>query len=107
MIKKLLRIVFLCALFSQFFTKASAQYAIGGQAGNTLVKSVYWLTWDSGAAGSTMISHPADYNAFNITNGTYVWQFSPTVRIQLYWVTRFQVPITCKPIRLAVILAMV
>ncbi|MGZ3757715.1 MAG: CshA/CshB family fibrillar adhesin-related protein [Mucilaginibacter sp.] len=81
MIKKLLRIVFLCALFSQFFTKASAQYAIGGTAGNTLVKSVYWLTWDSGAAGSTMISHPADYSAFNITNGTYVWQFSPTVRI--------------------------
>ena len=28
-----------------------------------------------------MISSPAGYNAFNIINGTYVWQFSPTVRI--------------------------
>jgi len=81
MMKKLLRIVFLCLLFCQIVNKATAQYAIGGAAGNTLVKSVYWLTWDSGATGSTMISWPSGYNAYNIINGTYVWQFSPTVRI--------------------------
>ncbi|WP_158534921.1 CshA/CshB family fibrillar adhesin-related protein [Mucilaginibacter hurinus] len=65
----------------QVFTKASAQYAVGGSAGTNLVNSVYWLTWDQNATGSTLISQPAGANAGNLINGTYVWQFSPTVRI--------------------------
>lgn len=68
-------------LICLFFTKASAQYAIGGTAGVNLYNSVYWLTWDPTASGSTMISFPAGANAGNVINGTYIWQFSPTVRI--------------------------
>ena len=82
MIKKLLpKIALIFALAVLSFKQASAQYAIGGTAGTTLVNSVYWLTWDPTAAGSTLISAPAGSNAGNISNGTYVWQFSPTVRI--------------------------
>ncbi len=77
----LFKIFLLTALLCQFFTKASAQYAIGGSAGTTLVNSVYWLTWDKGSSGSTLISVPPGADAFNVINGTYVWQFSPTVRI--------------------------
>ncbi|RYZ95234.1 MAG: hypothetical protein EOP47_26240, partial [Sphingobacteriaceae bacterium] len=65
----------------QVFTKATAQYAIGGTAGTNLVNSVYWLTWDQNASGSTLITQPAGANGNNLINGTYVWQFSPTVRI--------------------------
>ncbi|RYD94694.1 MAG: hypothetical protein EOP54_17075, partial [Sphingobacteriales bacterium] len=65
----------------QIFTNASAQYAIGGTAGENLVNSVYWLTWDQTATGSTLISQPAGASGSNLINGTYVWQFSPTVRI--------------------------
>ncbi|RYY32630.1 MAG: hypothetical protein EOP46_18505, partial [Sphingobacteriaceae bacterium] len=77
----LLKTVLLCCLLGLFFTKARAQYAIGGTAGANLVNSVYWLTWDRGIPGSTIISSPAGSNGQNIINGTYVWQFSPTVRI--------------------------
>ncbi|WP_448701109.1 CshA/CshB family fibrillar adhesin-related protein [Mucilaginibacter sp. AW1-3] len=77
----LFRIVLLCFLFCQAFNSAVAQYAIGGSAGTNLVNSVYWLTWDKSATGSTLISTPAGADAYNILSGTYVWQFSPTVRI--------------------------
>lgn len=77
----LFRIVLLFFLLCQLFDKAIAQYAIGGSAGTNLVNSVYWLTWDPTATGSTMISQPAGASATNIINGTYVWQFSPSVRI--------------------------
>lgn len=79
--KYLFKIILLCVLLSQVFTRAQAQYAIGGTAGTTLVNSVYWLTWDKTASNSTLISQPATADAFHIVNGTYVWQFSPTVRI--------------------------
>ncbi|MVN92686.1 CshA/CshB family fibrillar adhesin-related protein [Mucilaginibacter aquatilis] len=78
--KYLLRVallfVFICGAFS-----ASAQYAIGGSAGVKLANSVYWLTWDRSAPGSTLIETPVGYSSSNIISGTYVWQFSPTVRI--------------------------
>ncbi|UEG55055.1 CshA/CshB family fibrillar adhesin-related protein [Mucilaginibacter daejeonensis] len=61
--------------------RSSAQYAIGGSAGTNLVNSVYWLTWDRNASNSTLESAPAGYTPSNIVNGTYVWRFSPTVRI--------------------------
>ncbi len=60
---------------------ANAQYAIGGSAGTNLVNSVYWLTWNRSDPNSTLVTAPAGSNASNIVNGTYVWQFSPTVRI--------------------------
>jgi gliding motility-associated-like protein len=75
------KIVLLCFLFCLAFTRSAAQYAIGGSAGTTLVNSVYWLTWDPTATGTTMISSPAGADASHIINGTYVWQFSPSVRI--------------------------
>jgi gliding motility-associated-like protein len=81
MIKKILPKLLLLCMVCLMFNKASAQYAIGGSAGTGLVNSVYWLTWDKAANGSTLVSAPAASNAFNIVNGTYVWQFSPTVRI--------------------------
>ncbi|GAA4306698.1 hypothetical protein GCM10023149_00050 [Mucilaginibacter gynuensis] len=77
----LFKVILLCVLLCQFFTKASAQYAIGGSAGTSLARSVYWLTWDKLANGSTLITQPVGADASNIINGTYVWQFSPTVRI--------------------------
>jgi gliding motility-associated-like protein len=77
----LFKIALLCVLLCQVFTKASAQYAIGGSAGTNLVNSVYWLTWDKNASGATLITQPAGADAQHIINGTYVWQFSPTVRI--------------------------
>jgi gliding motility-associated-like protein len=77
----LFKIFLLSVLLCQLFTKADAQYAIGGSAGTTLVNSVYWLTWDKNSAGSTLVSTPAGADAFDVINGTYVWQFSPTVRI--------------------------
>jgi len=75
------KIFLIVVILCQFYTKAKAQYAIGGTAGANLYNSVYWLTWDATASGSTLISAPAGANASNITNGTYIWQFSPTVRI--------------------------
>jgi gliding motility-associated-like protein len=82
MIKKyLLKVLLLCFMLFPGFNKALAQYAIGGSAGTSLTNSVYWLTWDKDANGSTLIQAPAASNAFNLVNGTYVWQFSPTVRI--------------------------
>ncbi len=82
MIKKyLLKLVVLSVMLSGVFTKTSAQYAIGGTAGTTLANSVYWLTWDNGVIGSTLITTPVGYDAYHIVNGTYVWQFSPTVQI--------------------------
>ncbi|MDT3402200.1 CshA/CshB family fibrillar adhesin-related protein [Mucilaginibacter terrae] len=68
--------VFICGAFN-----ASAQYAVGGSAGVKLANSVYWLTWDRAASGATLIDAPVGYTSANIINGTYVWQFSPTVRI--------------------------
>jgi gliding motility-associated-like protein len=79
--KYLLKVLLLCFLLCHVFNKASAQYAIGGSAGTNLANSVYWLTWDKAASGSTLITSPAGSNVSNIINGTYVWQFSPTVRI--------------------------
>jgi gliding motility-associated-like protein len=76
-----LRGIILLLLLSQFLTKAEAQYAIGGTAGPNLVNSVYWLTWDKSALGSTLISVPSGADANHIINGTYVWQFSPAVKI--------------------------
>jgi gliding motility-associated-like protein len=75
------KIVLLSLLFCLTFTRAAAQYAIGGSAGTNLVNSVYWLTWDPTAIGTTMISSPVGADASHVINGTYVWQFSPTVRI--------------------------
>ncbi|RYE18172.1 MAG: hypothetical protein EOP51_22485, partial [Sphingobacteriales bacterium] len=70
-----------CVLLGLFINTASAQYAIGGTAGPNLTSSVYWLTWDKTASGSTLITTPVGADAAHIINGTYVWQFSPTVRI--------------------------
>jgi gliding motility-associated-like protein len=82
MIKQyLLKVTLLCLLLSCAFNQAWAQYAIGGSAGANLSNAVYWLTWDKNAPGTTLISAPTASNAYNIINGTYVWQFSPTVRI--------------------------
>jgi hypothetical protein len=82
MIKQyLLKVTLLCLLLSCAFNQAWAQYAIGGSAGANLANAVYWLTWDKNAPGTTLISAPAASNASNIIAGTYVWQFSPTVRI--------------------------
>ncbi|MEO6522790.1 MAG: CshA/CshB family fibrillar adhesin-related protein [Mucilaginibacter sp.] len=76
------KIILILTILCQFCTKAKAQYAIGGSAGVNLYNSVYWLTWgDIGTPGSTMISAPSGANAGSIINGTYIWQFSPTVRI--------------------------
>ncbi|OCX51008.1 hypothetical protein BEL04_20020 [Mucilaginibacter sp. PPCGB 2223] len=77
----LFKVFLLCFLLCRFAGATMAQYAIGGSAGTTLVNSVYWLTWDPTATGTTMISSPAGADASHIINGTYVWQFSPTVRI--------------------------
>ncbi|RVU01393.1 T9SS type B sorting domain-containing protein [Mucilaginibacter limnophilus] len=79
--KYLLKVVLFCCLISIFSKNAWAQYAIGGTAGANLVNSVYWLTWDNTIPSSTMISSPAGFTPQNIIAGTYVWQFSPTVRI--------------------------
>ncbi|GAA4914128.1 CshA/CshB family fibrillar adhesin-related protein [Mucilaginibacter defluvii] len=73
--------VLLLAIFF-YSDKARAQYAIGGEAGTSLVNSVYWLTWDKTLTGSTLITSPSGSSAQNITNGNYVWQFSPTVQIR-------------------------
>jgi len=82
MIKQyLLKVTLLCLLLSCAFNQARAQYAIGGSAGTNLANAVYWLTWDKNAPGTTLISAPAASNASNIIAGTYIWQFSPTVRI--------------------------
>ena len=82
MIKKYLpKVLLLCFLFCLCLNKAWAQYAVGGSAGTTLTNSVYWLTWDKAASGSKLLSSPAGSSGSNIINGTYVWQFSPTVRI--------------------------
>jgi len=76
------KIFLLFALFCQFFTAAQAQnYAIGGTAGSTLTGSVFWLNWDNTVSGNKLISAPNSYDPQHITNGTYVWQYSPTVRI--------------------------
>lgn len=75
------KIILLSVLLSLSFIRTSAQYAVGGSAGLTLAHSVYWLTWDPTVAGSTLISSPAGTSASNVPNGTYVWKFSPTVRI--------------------------
>jgi gliding motility-associated-like protein len=75
------KIILILTVLCQFYTNAKAQYAVGGSAGANLYNSVYWLTWDAGASGSTLISAPFGSNAGNVTNGTYIWQFSPTVRI--------------------------
>lgn len=72
----LFKIILLFVVLSGVFTRASAQYAIGGTA-DSLAKAVYWLTWDP----AKMLSAPAGADATHIINGTYVWQFSPTVRI--------------------------
>ena len=77
----LLKFILLLVLLNLLLTKASAQYAIGGSAGTTLTHSVYWLTWDNSTPGSALISKPAGSSFYNVTAGTYVWQFSPTVRI--------------------------
>jgi len=77
----LFKVFLLCFLLCRFCDTAVAQYAIGGSAGTNLVNSVYWLTWDPTATGTTMISSPAGADASHIINGTYVWQFSPSVRI--------------------------
>lgn len=77
----LFKVLLLCFILCRFYNTATAQYALGGSAGTTLANSVYWLTWDPTATGSTMISSPAGADASHIINGTYVWQFSPTVRI--------------------------
>ncbi|WP_158825466.1 CshA/CshB family fibrillar adhesin-related protein [Mucilaginibacter lacusdianchii] len=77
----LLKVALLLALLLQVFTKASAQYAIGGSAGPNLYNSVYWLTWDKNLTGSTLISSPDGADAQHVLEGKYVWQFSPTVRI--------------------------
>ncbi|MCC8407961.1 CshA/CshB family fibrillar adhesin-related protein [Mucilaginibacter sp. UR6-1] len=61
---------------------ARAQYAIGGEAGTNLVNSVYWLTWDKNATGTTLVSSPAGSDAQHVLAGNYVWQFSPTVQIR-------------------------
>ncbi|MBS7564431.1 gliding motility-associated C-terminal domain-containing protein [Mucilaginibacter sp. Bleaf8] len=77
----LLKVALLFVLFCHVFTKASAQYAISGSAGPNTYNSVYWLTWDPAAPNSTLISSPTGADASHIINGTYTWQFSPTVRI--------------------------
>lgn len=77
----LLKFILLFVLLNLLLTKASAQYAIGGSAGTNLTHSVYWLTWDNSTPGSALISKPAGSSFYNVTAGTYVWQFSPTVRI--------------------------
>ncbi|WP_345953832.1 CshA/CshB family fibrillar adhesin-related protein [Mucilaginibacter sp. PAMB04168] len=79
--KYILRVLLLFVMLACAVKPAAAQYAIGGSAGTNLANSVYWLTWDKNAVGTTLISAPASANASNIVNGTYVWQFSPTVRI--------------------------
>jgi len=82
MIKKYLpKVLLLCFVLCHLFSKVSAQYAVGGSAGTALTNAVYWLTWDRAANGSALISSPAGSSGSNIINGTYVWQFSPTVRI--------------------------
>ena len=82
MIKKyLLKVLLLCFLLGHICSQATAQYAIGGSAGTNLTNAVYWLTWDRAANGSTLVSSPVGSSGSNIINGTYVWQFSPTVRI--------------------------
>jgi gliding motility-associated-like protein len=76
--KHLIKIVLLCVLLCQFFTRASAQYATSGTAGTNLINSVYWLTWDNATLSPTS---PTKIAGAGITNGTYQWLFSPTVRI--------------------------
>src|ERR1700733_7151673 len=88
MIKKLLRIALICLLICQFLTKASAQtgtqhYAVNGTANINLIHSVYWLTW-GGGTNTVFPNNPSTgqpFSSFNITNGTYVWNYSPTARI--------------------------
>lgn len=72
------KIILLLLLFCHFFNKASAQYATSGTAGSSLTNSVYWLTWDNATLSPTS---PTNINSGQITNGTYQWLFSPTVRI--------------------------
>jgi gliding motility-associated-like protein len=77
----LLKFILLFILVNTLAGKVAAQYAIGGTAGITLTKSVYWLTWANSPADSTLISEPAGASANNILPGQYVWKFSPTCRI--------------------------
>ena len=49
----LLKVFVLCVLFCQLVNKASAQYAVGGEATEKLQKSLYWLTWKPGDFGMT------------------------------------------------------
>ncbi|GAB3931220.1 CshA/CshB family fibrillar adhesin-related protein [Mucilaginibacter myungsuensis] len=80
--KYFLRFFIVFVLVFQLFNQAKAQhYAVGGTAGSTLTGSVFWLNWDPTVAGSTLISAPASSDANHVTEGTYVWQYSPTVRI--------------------------
>ncbi|MEO8886517.1 MAG: CshA/CshB family fibrillar adhesin-related protein, partial [Mucilaginibacter sp.] len=77
----LFKIALLFTVFFQLANRASAQYAVGGTAPVALRNSIYWLTWNHNAAGSTLTAGSPASTATDVPAGTYVWQYSPTVQI--------------------------